>query len=143
MVSFQHSLNSVFIFVCLNLAKINVTVTSCLSHPGGLGASVILGDLDHSKYLGKLITYLDPALQSASRTYFERCWHAKTDGWDASAFHANCDGKGPTVTIIKVGQYIFGGYTDTPWQSTYLIIIIIRCLCFFFHWPRTYHVTFK
>ena len=130
MVSFQNSLNSVSIFVCLNLTKINVTVTSCLSYPGGLGASVILGDLDHS--LGKLTTYLEPVLPSASRSYFERCWHAKTDGWDASAFHSNCDGKGPTVTIIKVGQYIFGGYTYTSWQSTYLIIIITRCICFLF-----------
>ena len=107
------------IFVFLNVAKISVTVTSCLSYLGGLGASVILGDLDHSKYLGKLITYLDPALLSASRSYFERCWHAKTDGSAASTFHSNCDGKGPTVTIIRAGQYIFGAYTDVSWRSKY------------------------
>ena len=111
------------IYVSLNLAKINVTITSCLWYPGGLGASVILGDLDNSKYLGKLITYLDPALPSASRSYFERCWHVKTDGWTASTFHSNCDGKGPTVTIIKVGQYIFGGYTDISWQSKYTVYL--------------------
>ena len=46
-----------------------------------------------------------------------RCWRAKTDGWAASTFHRNCDGKGPTVTIIKVGSYIFGGYTDVSWSS--------------------------
>ena len=110
-----------------NLAQKNLCIqqvlsfsssSSCLSYPGGLGSSTILGDLDNSKYLGKLITYLDPALPSASRAYFERCWHAKTDGWNAAIFHSNCDGKGPTVTIIKVGQYIFGGYTDASWQST-------------------------
>jgi len=123
-------LNSVANFVSLKLAKISVTTTSCLSYPGGLGASDILGDLDHSKYLGKLITYLYPALPSASRSYFSRCWHAKTDGWDASIFHSNCDGKGPTVTIVKVGQYIFGGYTDTSWQSTYILINIIQCIFF-------------
>ena len=39
-----------------------------------------------------------------------RCWHAKTDGWAASTFHSNCDGKGPTVTIVQVGSYIFGGF---------------------------------
>ena len=44
-----------------------------------------------------------------------KCWHAKTDGWAASTFHSNCDGKGPTVTIIQVGSYIFGGYTDVSW----------------------------
>ena len=44
-----------------------------------------------------------------------KCWHAKTDGWAASTFHSNCDGRGPTVTIIKVNDYIFGGYTDVSW----------------------------
>ena len=44
-----------------------------------------------------------------------RCWHAKTDGWATSTFHSNCDGKGPTVTIVQVGSYIFGGYVDKSW----------------------------
>ena len=70
----------------------------------------------------QLIRYLDPVLPSASRSYFVRCWHAKTDGSAASTFHSNCDGKGPTVTIIKAGQYIFGGYTDRAWQSTYIFL---------------------
>ena len=47
-----------------------------------------------------------------------KCWHAKTDGWAASTFHSNCEGKGPTVTIIQVGSYIFGGYTDLSWFSS-------------------------
>ena len=96
-----------------------VAYTICLSYQGGLATSEILGSLDHSKYLGKLITYLDPALPSVSRSYFVRCWHAKTDGSAASTFHSNCDGKGPTLTIIRVGQYIFGGYTDVSWHSEY------------------------
>ena len=47
-----------------------------------------------------------------------RCWRAKTDGWAASTFHSNCDGKGPTVTIIQVDSYIFGGFTDVSWSSS-------------------------
>ncbi|XP_067017556.1 hemicentin-1-like isoform X2 [Acropora muricata] len=58
-----------------------------------------------------------PVLRSSSRSRFVRCWRAKTDGWAASTFHSNCDGKGPTVTIIQVGSYIFGGYTDVSWSS--------------------------
>ena len=54
-----------------------------------------------------------------------RCWRAKTDGSSASTFHNNCDGKGPTVTIIRAGQNIFGGYTDVSWRSTYISDIII------------------
>ena len=83
---------------------------------GALCSSNILGDLD-GKYLVKLNSFLVPVLQSSSRSRFVRCWRAKTDGWAASTFHRNCDGKGPTVTIIKVGSYIFGGYTDVSWSS--------------------------
>ena len=46
-----------------------------------------------------------------------KCWHAKADGWAASTFHSKCDGRGPTVTIIKVNDYIFGGYTDVSWSG--------------------------
>ena len=45
------------------------------------------------------------------------CWHAETDGWAVTTFHRQCDGKGPTVTIIKVSNYIFGGYTDVSWSG--------------------------
>ena len=80
--------------------------------------SAILGGLDYNQYLGKLLSFLDPVLMSPSGR-FVRCWHAKTDGSTASTFHNNCDGKGPTVTIIKYGGYIFGGYTDVSWHSKY------------------------
>jgi len=81
--------------------------------------SVILDGLDYNQYLGKLLSFLDPVLLSPGRDRFVRCWHAKTDGSAASIFHSNCDGKGPTVTIIKYGSYIFGGYTDVSWHSKY------------------------
>ena len=84
---------------------------------GDLSASNILGSLD-SKYREKLNSYLIPVLQSSSRSRFVKCWRAKTDGWAASTFHSNCDAKGPTVTIIRVGSYIFGGYTDVSWNSS-------------------------
>ena len=87
---------------------------------GDLGESAILRHLDFGKYLGKLISYLDPVVPDAFHNEFVRCWHAKTDGSAASTFHNNCDGKGPTVTVIKSGSYIFGGYTDQSWQSKYL-----------------------
>ena len=34
-----------------------------------------------------------------------------------STFHGNCDDKGPTVTIIQVGSFIFGGYSDVTWKA--------------------------
>ncbi|XP_022800150.1 uncharacterized protein LOC111338009 [Stylophora pistillata] len=55
---------------------------------------------------------------NSSRSVFVRCWQAKTDGWAAATFHKNCDGKGPTVTLILVNSYIFGGYTNVSWNAT-------------------------
>jgi len=44
-------------------------------------------------------------------------YRASRNGWAASNFHSCCDNKGPTVTVIKSGNYIFGGYTDQSWES--------------------------
>ncbi|PFX16021.1 hypothetical protein AWC38_SpisGene19728 [Stylophora pistillata] len=84
---------------------------------GALIASSILSGLDRDKYLGVLVSYMSPVLMDSSRSVFVRCWHAKTDGWAAATFHNNCDGKGPTVTLILVNSYIFGGYTNVPWNA--------------------------
>ena len=108
-------INNIFLYSRTSVTIIYIRVS--FTHTGGLGASTILRGLDPNKYLGKLISFLDPVLPTASRTDFVRCWHAKTDGWAASTFHSNCDGRGPTVTIIKVNDYIFGGYTDASWSG--------------------------
>ncbi|XP_044164992.1 netrin receptor DCC-like isoform X2 [Acropora millepora] len=91
-------------------------VTTLEIQKAALISSSILGSLD-IKYIDKLNSFLAPVLRSSSKIRFVRCWRAKTDGWAASTFHSNCDGKGPTVTIIQVGSYIFGGYTDVSWSS--------------------------
>ncbi|KXJ21383.1 hypothetical protein AC249_AIPGENE19598 [Exaiptasia diaphana] len=60
-----------------------------------------------------------PVLQDSSRSRWIRCWRAVSDGWDVySTFHPQCDNKGPTVTIVRVGSYIFGGYSDASWDSS-------------------------
>ena len=107
--------NNIFLYSGTSVTIIYIRVS--FTHTGGLRASIILRGLDPSKYLGKLISFLDPVLPNTSRTDFVRCWHAKTDGWAASTFHSNCGGRGPTVTIIKVNDYIFGGYTDVSWSG--------------------------
>ena len=45
------------------------------------------------------------------------CYRASRDGWRAENFHQNCDNMGPTVVLIKVNQFIFGGYTDQNWAG--------------------------
>ena len=44
-------------------------------------------------------------------------YRASRDGWTASNFHSCCDNKGPTVTVIQNGNYIFGGYTEHEWKG--------------------------
>ncbi|CAB4039587.1 Hypothetical predicted protein, partial [Paramuricea clavata] len=43
------------------------------------------------------------------------CWRATLDGWDSRIFHERCDQRGKTITLVKVGKYIFGGYSTYYW----------------------------
>lgn len=62
------------------------------------------------RYLGK---FLEPAV--GDNSHWLLCWRATLHGWSASQFHSRCDGKRDTVTIVRKGSYVFGGYTDIPW----------------------------
>ena len=42
-------------------------------------------------------------------------YRASRDGFAAECFHSRCDNNGPTVTIVKSGEYIFGGFTEKSW----------------------------
>ena len=53
-------------------------------------------------------------------------WRATLHGWKVSQFHSHCDGKYDTITIIRKGQFIFGGYTDIPWGTKKIIPLFYR-----------------
>ena len=63
----------------------------------------------------------------AATTALKLLFRASRDGWDADAgFHARCDGKGPTVTVVAIAggsgknqrkHHVFGGIVDLPWAS--------------------------
>ena len=78
----------------------------------GLKASVIVGN--NRNHLTSLSNWLAP-VATGVYSLWKRCWRASVDGLAASTFHSRCDGKGPTVTIIRVERYIFGGYTSRSW----------------------------
>jgi len=78
---------------------------------GGLFDSAILGG--NTSYQSRLSQFLTPAVGWNSDWMLS--YRASTHGWAASTFHSRCDGKNHTITIIKNGQYVFGGYTDIPW----------------------------
>ncbi|RMX48487.1 hypothetical protein pdam_00008503 [Pocillopora damicornis] len=64
----------------------------------------------------QLIDLLKETIESASDDYV-LLYRASQNGWTAANFHSCCDGKGPTVTVIKSGNYVFGGYTEEQWDQ--------------------------
>jgi len=76
-------------------------------------SAIIAGNAFYQSHLKQ---FLAPAV--GMNPQWVLCYRASTHGWAASTFHSRCDGKRDTVTIIKKGQYVFGGYTDIPWESS-------------------------
>ena len=64
-------------------------------------------------------TWLEEPLRKP-RSSFVLIYRASRDGWASSRFHALCDNKEPTVTVVKSGDNIFGGYTEQSWDSKFL-----------------------
>ena len=60
----------------------------------------------------------DTQALTKSKNLFPLClYRATRDGWDASDFHSCCDNKGPTVTVVKRGNHLFGGYAGQSWEG--------------------------
>ena len=73
---------------------------------------------DNDVYVGHLSQFLAPAVGEPSEWVL--CYRASAHGWAVNTFHSRCDGKNNTITIIKNGQYVFGGYTDIPWGNFFV-----------------------
>ena len=81
--------------------------------------------LINTSYPGLLLKFLEPAVGNDS--HWLLCYRATAHGWGVRSFHRRCDGKQTTVTIIKNGEYVFGGYTDIPWGKS-LVCSFFCCL---------------
>ena len=57
-----------------------------------------------------------------------RCYHARSDGFTAHAFHSRCDNKGPTITLVQAREFIFGGFLDQTWGGNYKFSSICKSL---------------
>ena len=44
-------------------------------------------------------------------------FRASRDGFAAESFHLKCDKKGPTLTVVRSGSFIFGGFTEAAWRN--------------------------
>ena len=58
-----------------------------------------------------------PELFKRHRSTFVPPDRASRDQWDSHSFHALCNYREPTVTVVKSGDYIFGGYTERSWEG--------------------------
>ena len=78
-------------------------------------ASYILGQ---SEKYHEALEYMVSAVTSTNGKW-TRCYHARSDGFTAHAFHSRCDNKGPTITLVQVREFIFGGFLDQNWGGNY------------------------
>ena len=71
--------------------------------------------LNKTEYWELLKGWLEPVSMEPSK--WKLCYRATDHGWSSSTFHSKCNSRGPSVTFVKVGEYIFGGYTDRNWRK--------------------------
>ncbi|KAI9331000.1 rab-GTPase-TBC domain-containing protein [Obelidium mucronatum] len=80
--------------------------------------SSILDAKSFARFLTKLTGRID-RIQPNNHIFAARLLHrASTAGFSAESFHAACDGKSHTVTLVKLANgKIIGGYGDSAWHS--------------------------
>lgn len=62
-------------------------------------------------YYLTLLKWLDAASSGVSDWLL--CYNGSN--LDAAAFHKGCDYLGATVTLVRVGDYVFGGFSNENW----------------------------
>ena len=72
--------------------------------------------LSHNEdYLSLLSWFLVPAVGNVS--HWLLCYRSSRDGAVDEYFHNRCDRLNDTITVIRVNNYVFGGYVDIPWGN--------------------------
>ena len=71
---------------------------------------------DHPDYEQTLTKFMREVQVTGKQ--WQLCFRASENSYSARAFHAACDNKGPTVTLVRVGDNVFGGYTDKSWGGS-------------------------
>ena len=63
---------------------------------------------------------------------FTLLYRASRDGFGASAFHAKCDGRARTLTLVKslTHDFVFGGYAHEAWSSANAYVTDTRAYLF-------------
>lgn len=86
-------------------------------------SAIITGDIEASMILkDEPAEFLEKLKQWVSFSKLHLCYRATADGWLGTIFHLQCGNTGRTITLIKVQNYIFGGYSTSSWGSKYFIL---------------------
>ena len=81
-----------------------------------LGNSRVLKRLN-SHMKNRLYNFVSPV--TPYNKQWTRCFIASRDSFLARKFHQRCDNKGATLTLVRSGGYVFGGYNSNSWKSEY------------------------
>ena len=95
--------------VCQRNATWTGRLTYCIGDILDKEGSMILKG--YNEYRESLLNFLK-AVQTTIYSTWKLCYRASKDGWSAFNFHGACGNRSSTVTIAKVRQFIFGGYSD-------------------------------
>jgi hypothetical protein len=110
------NLKSQFRNICLSSFRIELLFTS-----------TVLGG--NEEWIEQLKEWLPSEVQDKK---MKLCYRASVNGWASSTFHSFCDSKGPTVVLVKSGQYVFGGYAAAQWGGKFLSLKIVVFFSFIF-----------
>ena len=72
-------------------------------------SKILDGEIEHAQQLAEWM--------EDKKFGWQLCYRASNDGWSGADFHTKCDDLGPTVTLVKCGTNVFGGYTDQSWEG--------------------------
>ena len=92
-------------------------------------STILGGNIEHAKQLEEWV--------EDQRFDWKLCYRASVDGWRGEDFHRKCDDVGPTVTLVKCGTNVFGGYTDQNWKQSSGKVSVLVCVSKFFKLPLT------
>ena len=115
-------------FLNENIEKINTLKINMKFYPEEEGINTLLnyiltfGKIGNSSGFDSKIEFDENLILSwlNNRKFFTELLYRKSrDGSTPQDFHSKCDNKGITITLIETTKgYIFGGYTELPWDQS-------------------------
>ena len=75
-----------------------------------INSSIVSMDSVYHKYLSLMLKE-----EGHDSSRWTPCYRSLNDGWSVSTFHQKCDNKGPTLSIVRKDNFVFGGFTERSW----------------------------